>query len=167
MSDPISGNPAPGWYAADVAGQQRWWDGDSWTTYSRATPVDPSAIRRYGWSTPTRSIVFGVVFAVLALNGFGLTLLTLLANPLLAIVPLALSVTLVVGSVALFLNVGKLNRYEAATTRAQSPTAETDRAGQIPPGWYGGGVAGEERWWDGAAWTAHARPVGATSTPPG
>ena len=27
----------------------------------------------------------------------------------------------------------------------------------VPPGWYSGGVAGEERWWDGAAWTDHVR----------
>jgi len=30
-----------------------------------------------------------------------------------------------------------------------------------PPGWYFGGVAGEERWWSGEAWTEHRRPVAA------
>jgi len=28
-----------------------------------------------------------------------------------------------------------------------------------PPGWYAGGTTGEERWWDGVAWTAYARPA--------
>ena len=28
-----------------------------------------------------------------------------------------------------------------------------------PPGWYFGGVAGEERWWSGEAWTEHVRPT--------
>jgi hypothetical protein len=36
-----------------------------------------------------------------------------------------------------------------------------------PPGWYEGGVAGEQRWWDGAAWTAHARPTPAAAPAPG
>ena len=30
---------------------------------------------------------------------------------------------------------------------------------QAPPGWYSNGVAGEERWWSGVDWTAHARPA--------
>jgi hypothetical protein len=30
---------------------------------------------------------------------------------------------------------------------------------QAAPGWYPSGVAGEERWWSGADWTAHARPT--------
>jgi hypothetical protein len=30
---------------------------------------------------------------------------------------------------------------------------------QVPPGWYPSGVAGEERWWSGVDWTAHARPT--------
>lgn len=28
-----------------------------------------------------------------------------------------------------------------------------------PPGWYEGGVPGEQRWWDGVGWTAYARPT--------
>jgi len=28
-----------------------------------------------------------------------------------------------------------------------------------PPGWYSGGVSGEERWWDGTRWTEHSRPL--------
>jgi len=28
-----------------------------------------------------------------------------------------------------------------------------------PPGWYNSGIPGEERWWDGQAWTASARPA--------
>jgi hypothetical protein len=30
---------------------------------------------------------------------------------------------------------------------------------QAAPGWYPSGVAGEERWWSGADWTAHTRPT--------
>jgi hypothetical protein len=30
---------------------------------------------------------------------------------------------------------------------------------QAPPGWYPSGVPGEERWWTGSGWTAHARPA--------
>lgn len=36
-----------------------------------------------------------------------------------------------------------------------------------PPGWYEGGVPGEQRWWDGVAWTAHARPTPAAPPAPG
>ena len=28
---------------------------------------------------------------------------------------------------------------------------------QAPPGWYPSGVPGEERWWSGVDWAAHAR----------
>lgn len=28
-----------------------------------------------------------------------------------------------------------------------------------PQGWYNAGVPGRQRWWDGAQWTAHERPV--------
>jgi hypothetical protein len=30
---------------------------------------------------------------------------------------------------------------------------------QAAPGWYPSGVAGEERWWSGADWTAYTRPT--------
>jgi hypothetical protein len=36
-----------------------------------------------------------------------------------------------------------------------------------PAGWYSGGVPGEERWWDGSAWTSHTRPAAASHTPVG
>lgn len=33
-----------------------------------------------------------------------------------------------------------------------------------PPGWYpDAGAPGTERWWDGTAWTAHTRPLGAVA----
>ncbi|MGW8886906.1 DUF2510 domain-containing protein [Streptomyces sp. NPDC055749] len=33
-----------------------------------------------------------------------------------------------------------------------------------PPGWYpDAGIPGTERWWDGTAWTAHTRPLGAVA----
>ena len=35
------------------------------------------------------------------------------------------------------------------------------------PGWYPGSVPGEERWWDGTAWTAYARPAAAPGQPAG
>jgi hypothetical protein len=28
-----------------------------------------------------------------------------------------------------------------------------------PPGWYPSAIEGEERWWSGVDWTAHARPT--------
>lgn len=35
-----------------------------------------------------------------------------------------------------------------------------------PPGWYADpGVPATERWWDGNAWTAHTRPLGAATAP--
>lgn len=33
------------------------------------------------------------------------------------------------------------------------------------PGWYDAGVPGRERWWDGAQWTAHERPVETAAAP--
>jgi hypothetical protein len=36
---------------------------------------------------------------------------------------------------------------------------------QTPPGWYPSGVPGEERWWSGVDWTAHARPTPAPVAP--
>ena len=35
----------------------------------------------------------------------------------------------------------------------------------VPPGWYSGGVAGEERWWSGAEWTEHRRPIAQFAPP--
>lgn len=36
-----------------------------------------------------------------------------------------------------------------------------------PPGWYQDpGAPSLERWWDGAAWTGHTRPLGAPQAPP-
>ena len=35
------------------------------------------------------------------------------------------------------------------------------------PGWYDAGVPGQERWWDGAQWTAHARAVARAAAPMG
>lgn len=35
-----------------------------------------------------------------------------------------------------------------------------------PPGWYGAGTVGQERWWDGLNWTEHTRAL-PVAPPPG
>ncbi|MFI1941284.1 DUF2510 domain-containing protein [Streptomyces purpureus] len=48
-----------------------------------------------------------------------------------------------------------------------TPPSKPGGMGGTPPGWYADqGAPGTERWWDGAAWTAHTRPLPATLAMP-
>ena len=52
---------------------------------------------------------------------------------------------------------GDVTRLTIPSVKLNGPKFITEQS-PIGPGWYRTRVAGEERWWDGAAWTLHARP---------
>lgn len=80
-----SQNPPPGWYATDVPGQQRWWDGTQWTGHVSANPVSTLAAsatqaaaapaRLLGKSDPRVARGLGIAFT--ALGGLALILVFL------------------------------------------------------------------------------------------
>ena len=75
----VSPAPAPGWYSAGVAGQERWWSGTEWTEYVRPTPYSEKWDRP-GWGANPEVTVALAVLCVLMFLGFQLVVLSFLLN---------------------------------------------------------------------------------------
>jgi len=118
----------PGWYAAGVAGEERWWSGVDWTEHRRpigqAAPGGPKPPMVFHGSY-VGSIIAGAFCIPVALGILVAAALMFLGNPILGV--LAFLLAICAGALAFlgFFNAAGLKRQEAhraaATGEAPRP----------------------------------------------
>jgi hypothetical protein len=147
--------PAPGWYR-DPSGRtgMLWWTGAAWG--QPPVPAD-LPVPRPRWVIPLVLVV-----GVLVLSGGEPQRFASVAAFL------AVPAAVVAGVVYVLRGVAQRAPGVPSSATPAGPTAPPVGLAAAPPaGWYRE-PAGRPglRWWDGAAWTGHVRPLGASSAPP-
>lgn len=150
----------PGWYAAGVAGEDRWWDGVQWTPHTRPVgPVPSTAPPAYGgagaqtqagapasgapasgaparqlWGTgsPEGSIAAGVIAAVLVLVALLVSIGFLAADrPVQGIAGIAMSIVGLALPIVAFINAAV--GFRLRRERQAAEQAAGNNAGQSTP----------------------------------
>ena len=112
----------PGWYSSGNPGEERWWDGQAWTSNSR--PASPGLAGASQPSTFWRgskdgSLIGAILCAVFAFVAFGATILALLSGSITFLAPALATLSGVAFAVILFLNYRGLARNEALRRRSR------------------------------------------------